>query len=100
MRQEATLEVYGTNALKATVRCIVAAEALSPGCRLAVVPRRVADGERQGLALRVRRATELPPPWRSEIRVARETNLGKLAGSVARHLRERRVALAPRHHKA
>ncbi|CAK9083685.1 unnamed protein product, partial [Durusdinium trenchii] len=102
----ATVDVVGTNAIKTVVRSILTAEAAinaddfsgRPQCRLAVTPRRSPEvieeaGDRRGLELRIRCTTDLPPPAEGEIRVARGTNVGKLAGSVARRLRERNVAL-------
>eukprot|EP00434_Breviolum_minutum_P017764 symbB.v1.2.015679.t1/scaffold1179.1/size133475/2 len=100
------IEVFGTNAIKTVVRSILSAEAdlneeisgRHP-CRLAVTVRRIRDDTSEdehswpGFALRIRCTTDLPPPTHGEIRVAHDTNVGKLAGTIARRLREKNVAL-------
>lgn len=102
-----SIEVFGTNAIKTVVRSIISAEAAINEAfvlerqprRLAVTVRRIRDEASEdqhtlpGLALRVRCTTDLPAPARGEIRVARETNVGKLAGSIARRLRQENVAM-------
>ncbi|CAJ1384151.1 unnamed protein product [Effrenium voratum] len=103
--QKLMVEVTGTNAIKTVVRSILTAEAsLNNGgwrdpCRLALSPSRVLDepredvGERRGLQLCVRCTTGLPPPVQGEIRVARGTNVGLLAGAIAKRLRSHGAAL-------
>eukprot|EP00439_Symbiodinium_sp_Y106_P031367 s2732_g3.t1 len=54
---------------------------------------RLVDGDRTGLEFRVHAVQGLPPACKSEIRVARETNVGKLAGAIAQRIREDGVAL-------
>eukprot|EP00435_Cladocopium_sp_Y103_P019492 s816_g4.t1 len=102
-----SIEVFGTNAIKTVVRSIISAEAaINEGFllerqprRLAVTVRRIRDETSEdqhtlpGLALKVRCTADLPAPALGEIRVARETNVGKLAGSIARRLREKNVAM-------
>eukprot|EP00931_Biecheleriopsis_adriatica_P098937 TRINITY_DN73141_c0_g1_i1.p1 TRINITY_DN73141_c0_g1~~TRINITY_DN73141_c0_g1_i1.p1 ORF type:complete len:208 (-),score=33.19 TRINITY_DN73141_c0_g1_i1:44-667(-) len=95
----AALSVFGTNATKIVIRSILAAEdalnergGQSPR-RLALVPRRLAAHEndeagKSGLELHLRAVRGLPPAVRGEITVARESNLGKLAGAIAKRIRE------------
>ncbi|CAE8592962.1 unnamed protein product, partial [Polarella glacialis] len=65
--------------------------------RLAIVPRRLTEDEspeaaavggRMGLELRLRTTDSLPPAGKGEIKIARTTNIGKLAGAIANRIRE------------
>ncbi|CAE7233177.1 NaCP60E [Symbiodinium microadriaticum] len=97
------MEVFGTNATKIVIRSIAAQAALVSdqstrlAGRLVLAVRRSNcsedAGDRRGLEFRVHAVQGLPPACKSEIRVARETNVGKLAGAIAQRIREDAVAL-------